>query len=414
MVGGWKTLIVECPRCKIEWEERRFQATPPNSCPPLVPIPSTDRNDRPPEVVHVSVTLPDRAAPSYLKRNNALSDSFAGNVLRSMLGAQEMQAAFLGHHLGWYQCLASAPEPLSALQLAVQTESSERYAREWCDHQVLSGWIECVDVSLEERRYFMSTEQQEVLVDNKGLMDGCSFVAALGGSLGKVKDAFKRDTGVHWNELDEEVHSTFTELDRMAPDVDIYPRHFPDLHAKWLNNGGRVVFLGSKFGWDGIMFAKSYPKVLVSVVCMDQPALHVTQGNIDVECLQHQINAGLVGATGEMERCTYEMVSITNVHADPTALLRSAKQLSAGKSTIVLSIPAKEEFTGDSKITDALYYGLSLMFVLPEGKCHPRSPSFGTIIRPSQLERIVVQAGFRALRLVGKDDEMSHFIVLLK
>jgi hypothetical protein len=334
-----------------------------------------------------------------------------------MLGAQEMQAAFLGHHLGWYQCLASAPEPLSALQMAVQTESSERYAREWCEHQVLSGWIECVDVSVEERRYFMSNEQREVLSDNEDLMDCCNLVAALGGSLSKVKVAFKCDAGVHWNEHDVEVHSTMTEMDRRVStkDVDIYSRHFPDLHANWVSNGGRVAFLGSKFGWDGIMFAKSYPMVLVGIVCMDEPTLRVIQGNIDAAGLQHQINAGLIGATGEMARCTYEMVSITEVYADPAALLRLAKQLSGGKSTfVVLSIPAKEEFTGNSKsIANTLMYGLSLMVVLPEGKCHPRSPGFGTIIRPSQLERIVIQAGFRALRLVAKDDEsiMSHFIV---
>jgi hypothetical protein len=76
IVGGWKTLIVECPRCKIEWEERRFQATPPNSLPPPKPIQSTDRidrTDRPPEVVTVSVPLPDRAIPVKISLTFLLS-----------------------------------------------------------------------------------------------------------------------------------------------------------------------------------------------------------------------------------------------------------------------------------------------------------------------------------------------------
>jgi WW domain len=474
VMGGWKTLIAECPRCKIDWEDRvanrryqdwRFQGTQPNSWepPPITtptfttpasqvdnedePLPSNwevmydpttgkpfyvdherkitqwtrprpePQNAQPPATAHswspavdVSVPLSDRAVPSYVKRNNALGDSFHGNVLRSMLGAQEMQAAFLGHHLGWYQCLASAPEPLSAFQLAVQTESSEWYAREWCDHQVLSGWIECADDSVEERRYFMSHEQKDVILGNQDLMGSCDLVAALGGSLGKVKDAFKRDTDVHWNEHDALVHSTFSESSRRSSteSVDIYPRYFPDLHAKWLSSGGRVVFVGSTFGWDEIMFAKSYPTVRISIVCMDQPTLHVIQGNVNEAGLQDQIDAALIGETGEMARCAYEMVYITDVNADPVALLRSAKQLSGGMSTVILSIMANEEFTWDFKMLAAPFqYWISLM--LARG-----STSFGAFIRPSQLERIVVQAGFWALHLVAKDDEsgLSHFIVL--
>jgi hypothetical protein len=342
IVGGWKTLIPECPRCKIEWEERRFQAMPAE---PVPDLPQIESSERPPKVVAISFTLPEETVPNYLKRNNALSDSFAGNVARSLLGAQEMQAAFLGLHLGWYQCLASAPEPLTALQLAVQTESSERYACEWCEHQVLSGWIECVDVSVEERRYFMSHEQQTVILDEEGLMDSCKLIAALGGSLGKVKDAFKRDNGVHWNEHDAIVHSTLNEATRKTADVDIYPRHFPNLHAKWQSNGGRIVFVGSKFGWDGIMFAKSYTKVRVRIVCTDQPTLNEIQRDIDVAGLQDQVKVELIGAIDDMVCSTYDMVSITDLHAEPAALLRAAKKLSGGMSTVVLSIPATEQVT---------------------------------------------------------------------
>jgi hypothetical protein len=65
-------------------------------------------------------------------------------------------------------------------------------------------------------------------------------------------------------------------------------------------------------------------------------------------------------------------------------------------------------------MVEALLYGVSLMLVLPEGKCDPRSPSLGAVIRPSQLKRIAVQAGFWTLRLVAKDDEsgMSHYLLL--
>jgi hypothetical protein len=86
--------------------------------------------------------------------------AFAGQVFQSVIGAQQCQAAWLGAHLGWYQCLANKG-PLSTLELARETESSERYPGEWCENQTVCGWISCVDPISEDRLYFLSPAQQQ-------------------------------------------------------------------------------------------------------------------------------------------------------------------------------------------------------------------------------------------------------------
>ena len=60
-------------------------------------------------------------------------DAFVEKVFGAVLGAQEVQAAFIGDRLGWYDALAARPGHLRRAGPATATD--ERYAREWLEHQ---------------------------------------------------------------------------------------------------------------------------------------------------------------------------------------------------------------------------------------------------------------------------------------
>ena len=78
---------------------------------------------------------------TIIEHDATTTDEFVEKLFTAVLGAQEVQAAYLGDRLGWYDALAE--EPLTSTQLAERTGTSERYAREWLEHQAVAGRMAC-------------------------------------------------------------------------------------------------------------------------------------------------------------------------------------------------------------------------------------------------------------------------------
>ena len=73
-----------------------------------------------------------------LERSTYTSDALAQRLFGAVLGAMDVQAAFLGDRLGWYRALAG-DQGLTSTELADRTATAERYAREWLEHQAVTG-----------------------------------------------------------------------------------------------------------------------------------------------------------------------------------------------------------------------------------------------------------------------------------
>jgi hypothetical protein len=90
----------------------------------------------------------------------------ADRLLAALLGPYEVAAVARGARLGWYRALADAGE-LDAAELAERSGTDARYAREWLEHQAVSGYLTVDDVSAPpgQRRYSLPEAHRRVLVD---------------------------------------------------------------------------------------------------------------------------------------------------------------------------------------------------------------------------------------------------------
>src|SRR5918992_6295362 len=95
----------------------------------------------------------------------ATAEEFGERLFDAVLGAQFVQAAYLGDRLGYYRVLAA--EPLTAPELAARTGTAERYAREWLEHQAVAGVLTVNDLAAApaERRFRLPASHAEVLTD---------------------------------------------------------------------------------------------------------------------------------------------------------------------------------------------------------------------------------------------------------
>src|SRR5215468_591509 len=103
--------------------------------------------------------LTGRGAPG---RPEALAD----RLFRDMVGALELLTVYLGERLGLYAAL-HAGGPATSAELAARTGTTERYIREWLEHQATSGLLQVDDPAAEPlaRRYRLPPGHVPILAD---------------------------------------------------------------------------------------------------------------------------------------------------------------------------------------------------------------------------------------------------------
>ena len=270
-------------------------------------------------------------------------------MFSALLGAHQVQAAWLGGKLGWYECLAEKG-PLTTTQLAHLTSSSERYAREWCEHQTISGWISCKDPSAADRLYFLSKAQRAVLTDVDSLsfmLPACNITAGNGRHLDLLKDAYQNDGGVSWDEFGDDARDNQAAMNRsmflQQLGQEFIPAGLPKVHTTLLD-GGRVADIGSWCGWASIGVAQVYPNIHVDAYDLDEPSIQRANRNIVDTGLHDRVTARCVDVgTLDPDATPYDLViALECVHdmGDPVSVLSSMMKL-AGKTGTVMIMDEK-------------------------------------------------------------------------
>jgi SAM-dependent methyltransferase len=343
---------------------------------------------------------------------------FAERVFGAVLGAMEVQAAYLGDRLGWYRTLASAG-PLTSVELATATGTDERYAREWLEHQAASAWVGVDDPALAptERRYDLPAAHAEVLTDDDSLLF-CApfprFAAGLGLHLDAIAEAYRTGAGVSWGQLGTDPREAQAAANRPlflhVLGQEVLPA-VPDVHAR-LASGGRVADIGCGAGWSSIGIALAYPGVTVDGFDLDEPSIELARRNAADAGVADRVrfHAGdAAGAVGD----PYDLVlALECVHdlGDPVAVLAAMRDL-AGTDGVVVVMDERvaERFGGPADEVERLFYGFSLTCCLPDGRSHEHSAATGTVMRADTPRRYATDAGYDSVEVLDIDHDFFRF-----
>ena len=113
-------------------------------------------------------------------------EAFMGKAVMDMGAAMHAALVVLGDKLGLYQAMAGAG-PLSSAELAAQTNTSERYVREWLNANAASGFI-AYDAAA--RTYELPPEQSFAL-NTLDLPGAYRIISALFKDEPKITQAFR-------------------------------------------------------------------------------------------------------------------------------------------------------------------------------------------------------------------------------
>ncbi|HEX6236302.1 MAG TPA: class I SAM-dependent methyltransferase [Acidimicrobiales bacterium] len=349
-------------------------------------------------------------------------DAFVERLFGALLGAQEVQAAYLGDRLGWYRALAEHGRCTPA-ELAERTATAERYAREWLEHQAAIGWlgVEDVEATATERRYVLAPEQAEVLTDGDSLnhvLPLARLIAGVGRKIDELAEAYRTGGGLGWAEHGHDGREAQALANRpyfvhqLADDL----AAVRDVHEA-LRAGARVADVGCGGGWSSIGLALAHPGVTVDGFDIDEPSIAMAraaaaEAGVDDRVRFHVVDAATASdATGDGS--PYDVVfAFECVHdmSDPVAALAAMRQLAGDDGTVVvMDERVGERFSAPADPVERLMYGYSITCCLPDGMSHPPAAGTGTVMRPATLEGYARDAGFAGIEVLPIENDFFRF-----
>jgi SAM-dependent methyltransferase len=353
--------------------------------------------------------------------DGATAEALAERLVAAVIGVGDVFAVYLGDRLGYYRALADGA-PASSGELAARTGTAERYAREWLEHQAVTGILR-VDADADDptaRRYRLPPGHAEALTAPESLAYVAPFarlMVGMGFALPAVADAFRTGGGVPFDAYGADVREGIADSNR--PQFahllgSAWLPAMPDVHERLRREPGlRVADIGCGCGWSTIAIARACPAALVDGFDLDAASVAAARENAAAAGLADRVAFHVRDAGDPTLAGTYALAcAFECVHdmADPVAALRSMRRLvGAGGPVLIADERTAESFAAPGDDLERLLYAFSLIHCLPVGLADRPSVGTGTVMRPATLRRYAADAGFRAVDVLPIENDFWRF-----
>jgi 2-polyprenyl-3-methyl-5-hydroxy-6-metoxy-1,4-benzoquinol methylase len=361
-------------------------------------------------------------------------DALPDRLFTAILGSYEVAAVALGDHLGWYRCLADSG-PSTAAELAGRTGTDARYAREWLEHQAVSGYLAVDDVHAapDDRRYAVPEEHRAVLVDelDPGYMTAlASITAAFVRQVPALAEVYRGHRTLSWADIGDAAREGQAAANRplfLGPLVDDLLPAVPGVDAA-LSAGGRVADVGCGYGWSSIGIARRWPEARVDGFDVDRPSVERARRHAAEAGVAERVTfrtddvRTLVGDDDPDCEChldgSYDLVAAFEcVHdlPDPVPVLAAMRRMvRPGGTVLVMDEAVADEFTVPGTEVERLVYGYSVLCCLADGRAHSPSVGTGAVMRPGTLRRYAQEAGFADIEVLALENDFFRFYRLVE
>jgi 2-polyprenyl-3-methyl-5-hydroxy-6-metoxy-1,4-benzoquinol methylase len=186
--------------------------------------------------------------------------AFLGKVVGDFGASLSSSLAYLGQKLGLYEAIATAGSVTPA-ELAQQTNTNERYVREWLINQAAGGYV---DYDQATERYSLGPEQAVALTDqNSPFFVGGGFfvVKAMTQAVEQIEGYFRNGGGMFWGDHHPDLFVGTERFFRPGYTAHLIASWIPSLAGveEKLKAGGKVADVGCGHGASTIIMAQAYP-----------------------------------------------------------------------------------------------------------------------------------------------------------
>lgn len=348
-------------------------------------------------------------------------NAFVERIINALGATIDVYSIYLGDTLGFYRALVENG-PQTTDDLATMTDTHERYVREWCEQQTITGILTVDDPTApsDQRRYSLPEPYVEVLTNEESLNFLSPFAQLVVGTaapIDQVVEAYRTGGGVPYADYGHDTHEGVARGNRPSflhllgqewlPSI-------PDVDASLRRVGARAADIGCGHGYSAIGMARAYPTLHVDGFDLDAASVaaakvHVEEAGLGDRVTIHHGDAAELAVEDFGE---YDLVTAFEcVHdmSDPIGALRTMRQLAGDDGTVIIMDERTGESLADPSDIEGLLYGFSILHCLPVGMADQPSVATGTVMRADTFRTYAEKAGFSAVEILPIENFFWRF-----
>lgn len=308
----------------------------------------------------------------------------------------------IGDKLGLYRALARRG-PLTSSELAEETDTAERYVREWLRSQAAGGYV---TYHPDTDRYSLTPEQAALLADeNSPVFVGAHFQVALSAARveSRLTEAFRTGEGIGWGEQDGKLFHGTARSFGPTYQANLVERWIPALdgvHEK-LEAGGRVADVGCGLGRTTLVMAEAYPGSEFVGVDFHEPSIQAARRSASEAGVEDRVRFEVAEAK-ELEGGPFDFVTMFDcLHdmGDPVGAAARVRDVLAEDGAWMIVEPYAEEAVEENlNPTGRVFYSISTLVCTPCALDQEAETVLGAQAGEDRLREVVHEAGFTRFR----------------
>lgn len=328
-------------------------------------------------------------------------NEFLGKVVGDFGASLGSSLAYIGQKLGLYKALA-ADGPLNAAELAAETNTNERYVREWLVNQAAGGYVEYDATS---GRYSLSPEQAVALTDEQSpfyVGGGFFVVKAMTQAVERIEDYFRNGGGMLWGEHHPDLFVGTERFFRPGYTANLVSTWIPSLdgvEAK-LQTGAKVADVGCGHGASTIIMAKAYPNSEFWAFDNHEASVEYAKQAAQNAGVGDRVHFEVANAQTIPDH-QYDLVAFFDcLHdmGDPVgACRRAAEVLNADGKALIVEPMAGNTVEENFNIIGRTFAGASTLCCTSNSLAQ-NGPALGAVATEDALRDVALAGGFKEFR----------------
>ncbi|HSE98351.1 MAG TPA: class I SAM-dependent methyltransferase [Blastocatellia bacterium] len=334
--------------------------------------------------------------------NEEKLNQFMQGAVKDLGAAFHAGMVVIGEKLGLYKALAETG-PLTPVQLAERTATTERYVREWLASQAAGGYV---TYDAGAGTYSLTEEQAFALADESSpayLPGGFLIAVSAIKAEPKIIEAFRTGAGLGWHEHDPGLFQGTERFFRPNYAANLVSSWIPALEGveEKLRRGARVADVGCGYGSSTILMAQAYPDSTFVGFDYHKPSIEAARKAADKAGVSDRVSFEVAKAKDYPGR-GYDLVAFFDcLHdmGDPVgAAAHVLETLDADGTWMIVEPFAGDRVEDNLNPVGRIFYSASTLICTPASLSQEVGLALGAQAGEARLRDVVTAGGFSRFR----------------